>query len=96
MFTGINITYLAIYMEEIFTALKPGGYFVFDFFDLSEDEGWQHLLDNTHKDSPILNFSYHNFDTVEKLASQSGFNIINSYWTGPAGRRFLVAQKPST
>jgi hypothetical protein len=45
--------------------------------------------------SPIFNFSYHAPETVDKVLSLSGFEVVNRHLAG-GGRMFVIARKGST
>ena len=64
MFTGINLTYFCAYIGEFSRVLKPGGYAVFDYFDVAAVEGWTNLMENMSRPKPIFNYNYHATATI--------------------------------
>jgi len=71
---------------------KPGGYFIFDHFDISTDAGWNVLIENMAKESPVYAYNYHSTETIDKVVSLLGFKIVDRYPT-IRGSVFITAQK---
>jgi|GEM_PF-5879618 len=92
MFTGVNLSYFYRYLQEFSRVLKPGGYFVFDHFDISTAAGWNVLIENMAKESPVFAYNYHSTETIDKIVSLLGFKIVNRYPT-IRGSVFITAQK---
>lgn len=92
MFTGVNLSYFFRYIQEFSRVLKPGGYFVFDHFDISTDAGWNVLIENMAKDAPVYAYNYHSTETINKVVSLLGFKIVDRYPT-IRGSVFITAQK---
>lgn len=92
MFTGVNLTYFFRYLQEFARVLKPGGYFIFDHFDISTEAGWNVLIENMAKESPVYAYNYHATETIDKIASLLGFRIVDRYPT-IRGSVFITAQK---
>lgn len=92
MFTGVNLTYFFRYLQEFSRVLKPGGYFVFDHFDISTDAGWKVLVENMARESPVYAYNYHSTDTIDRVVDLLGFKIVDRYPT-IRGSVFITAQK---
>jgi len=91
MFTGVNLTYFYRYLQEFSRVLKPGGYFVFDYFDIATDAGWNVLIENMARESPVYAYNYHSTETIDKIVSLLGFKIVDRYPT-IRGSVFITAQ----
>ncbi len=92
MFTGVNLTYFYRYAQEFSRALKPNGYFVFDYFDISTEAGWKVLQENMARNTPFFPYNYHSSETIDRILSILGFRILERYPT-VRGSVFVTAQK---
>lgn len=92
MFTGVNLTYFFRYLQEFARVLKPGGYFVFDHFDISTNAGWNVLIENMARKNPVFAYNYHSTETIDKVVSLLGFKIVDRCPT-IRGSVFITAQK---
>ena len=92
MFTGLNLTYFCAYIKEFARVLKPGGYAIFDYFDVATAGGWDNLMENMARPKPIFNYNYHFTETINRIVALSGFEIIDRYPT-IRGSTFVIASK---
>lgn len=92
MFTGSNLTFVFRYIQEMSRVLKPGGYCVFDYFDISTDEGWDVLAKNMTKKNPVFAYNFHGTEIIDRIVSLSGLKVVDRYPT-IRGSVFVTAQK---
>lgn len=92
IFTGGNLSYLYRYVQEFSRVLKSGGRLVFDYFDISTEEGWNVLERNMMRQRPIYAYTYHCGETINRVLDRLGFEVIDRYPT-VRGSLFLTAQK---
>lgn len=92
VFTGGNLSYFFRCVQEFSRTLKADGYLVFDYFDISTEEGWGVLTRNMARKQPILAYTYHSTETVDKILDLLGFKIVGRYPT-LRGSVFVTAQK---
>ena len=92
VFTGGNLSYFSKCVQEFSRMLKVDGYLVFDYFDISTEAGWGVLTRNMARKQPILAYTYHSTETVDKVLNLLGFKIVNRYPT-LRGSVFVTAQK---
>jgi ubiquinone/menaquinone biosynthesis C-methylase UbiE len=92
VFTGGNLSYFFRYAQEFSRVLKPGGYFVFDYFDVSTEAGWNVLAKNMSRKQPIFAYAYHVAATIDRVVELLGFEIVNRHPT-IRGSVFVTARK---
>lgn len=90
-FIGLKLGIFYIYSLEFFRILKPGGYCVFDYIDISTREGWDYL----ENQSGILGhyFTYHTTAVIDKLFTSSGFEIVGRHQVGES--TYIIMKKNS-
>jgi SAM-dependent methyltransferase len=93
MFTGGNLSYFYRYLQEFGRVLKPGGWCVFDYFDVATDEGWRKLTRNMARKQPIFAYAFHATETVDRVARHVGLEIVGRTPT-VRGSVFVSARKP--
>lgn len=93
MFTGGNLSYLYRYVQEFARVLKPGGWCVFDYFDVATDAGWRGLTRNMARKQPIFAYAYHATDTVDRVLLQHGLELVGRHPTA-RGSVFVSACRP--
>lgn len=93
MFTGGNLSYFYRYQQEFARVLKPGGWCVFDYFDVATENGWRGLVRNMARKKPIYAYAYHSTDTVDRVLRHLGLEIASRHPT-PRGSVFVCARKP--
>jgi ubiquinone/menaquinone biosynthesis C-methylase UbiE len=93
MFTGGNLSYFYRYLQEFARVLKPGGWCVFDYFDVASEAGWRGLTRNMARKQPIFAYAYHATDTVDRVMEQLGLQVVGRHPT-PRGSVFVSARKP--
>ena len=81
VFIHFNIYDIAIYLESIYSILKPGGKFLFDFLDADYLELDDEVF-NRHKNRYMLdkntletNINYNSKTAVENICKHLGFSI---------------------
>jgi ubiquinone/menaquinone biosynthesis C-methylase UbiE len=94
VFTGTTLTYTCAYIDEFARVLKPGGFAVFDYFDVAADEGWNNLMENMAKRRPIFNYNYHATSTIDKLLTRAGLTIVERR-PSVRGSTYVTARKPA-
>lgn len=92
IFTGGNLSYFYRYMQEFARVLKPGGYCVFDYFDIATEAGWNVLTKNMAREQPIFAYAYHGSETVDKVLAALGFEVVDRFPT-LRGSVFVTARK---
>jgi SAM-dependent methyltransferase len=92
IFTGGNLSYFFRYAQEFSRALRPHGYLVFDYFDISTDAGWEVLTKNMARKQPIFAYTYHSTEAVNKVLDMLGFRIVDRQLS-VRGSVFVTAQK---
>jgi len=93
MFTGGNLSYFYRYVQEFARVLKPGGWCVFDYFDVATDSGWRGLTRNMARKQPIFAYAYHATETVDRVLLQHGLELVDRHPT-PRGSVFVSARRP--
>jgi SAM-dependent methyltransferase len=75
-----NGTFIALKLGEIrefaleaFRVLRPGGCFVFDYLDLSREEGWKYL--QSQPSSLAACYTYFMPETIDRLCIDAGFHL---------------------
>lgn len=89
-FIELSLPFFYLYFREFYRVLKPGGYCVFDYIDISTEKGWKHLEDYSEQYKAC--FTYHTTRTVDRVFSCAGFEIVQRYHRGKS--TFVVARKP--
>ena len=89
MFTGGNLSYFYRYLQEFSRVLKPGGWCVFDYFDVASDAGWRGLTRNMRK-QPIFAYAYHATHTIDRVMEDLGLQVVGRHATP----RERVRQRP--
>lgn len=91
-FIELKLGVFYLYSREFFRFLKPGGYCVIDYIDLTTPEGWNWL--ETESNKLYANcYTYHSSETVERVFSSAGFEIIKR--SPIAGLTVLTVKKPN-
>lgn len=93
MFTGGNLSYFYRYLQEFARVLKPGGWCVFDYFDVATDTGWHKLTRNMARRKPIFAYAFHATETVDRVVRHVGLEVVARTPT-VRGSVFLSARKP--
>jgi hypothetical protein len=89
-FIALQLGHIYIYSREFFRVLRPGGYCVIEYLDISRSEGWNWLEIHSNKAFAGC-YTYHVPDVIEKVFSSAGFEIVKSL---PIGRStFLITRK---
>jgi ubiquinone/menaquinone biosynthesis C-methylase UbiE len=92
MFTGGNLSYFYRYVQEFRRVLKPGGWAVFDYFDVATAAGWTVLQKNMARTKPIFAYAYHATPTVDRMLDELGFDLVDRFPT-MRGSVFVSARK---
>jgi ubiquinone/menaquinone biosynthesis C-methylase UbiE len=94
-FTELKLGLFYLYSREFFRFLRPGGYCVIDYIDVTTPEGWNWL--ETASNELYANcYTYHSREVVERVFSSAGFEIIKVIKGSPiAGLIFLTVKKPN-
>jgi SAM-dependent methyltransferase len=88
-FIALKLGVFYLYSREFFRVLKPGGYVVIEYIDVTRPEGWNHL--ETYSEAYFNCFTYHKPDVVELIFSSAGFEIVTSHSIGRSN--YLVIRK---
>lgn len=73
MFTLIRLGEYYLYAQECKRIIKPGGYLIFNFVDISREKGWELLEAQSEENGHC--FCFHCGHTVEKLFNNAGFSV---------------------
>jgi len=77
MFTLIRLGEYYLYAQECKRIIKPGGYLIFNFVDISREEGWQLLEAQSEENGHC--FCFHCGHTVERLFNTAGFSVLERF-----------------
>jgi len=81
VFIHFNIYDVGIYLEQVYNSLKPGGKFLFDFYDADKFEPTNEVYQRHkqiyahNKDSLSKNINFNSKSAVEKLCIHYGFDV---------------------
>lgn len=89
-FIELNLSFFYLYAQEFFRVLKPSGYCVFDYIDITTPEGWKFF--KTQSKQACNRFTYHTPEAVDKVFSGAGLKIIKRHQIGKS--MYLVVRKP--
>jgi Methyltransferase domain len=73
-FIGLNLGLFYLYASYFFNILKPGGYCILNYLDITTSFGWEHLKSSSLQYGNI--FTYHALETVDHLFTSAGFEIV--------------------
>ena len=88
-FIEFKLGTILLFAEEFWRVLKFNGYAVFDYIDISTEEGWQYLKSQSavhHR-----TFTYHCGHTIDKVFASVGFSFLERYQEGKS--TYVVFQK---
>jgi len=88
-FITMNLGSFYLYSHEFYRILKPGGYCIIDFIDISTLEGQNHL--ETQSAQYWRTFTYHTYETVSMIFRSAGFEIIDHKQIGKSS--YLICRK---
>lgn len=92
-FIALNLGLFHLYSQEFFRVLKPGGYCVLNYLDITTPQGWNHL--EIHgKDFGGNCYTYHTMEVVDRVFSSVGFEIVIRHQR--PNSTYLVVRKPGT
>lgn len=91
-FIELKLGLFYLYSREFFRVLKPGGYCVFDYIDVTTPEGWDHLATWSKEYGSC--FTYHTPETIDKVFVSAGFEIVGRHQSGKS--TYLTVRKPRT
>ena len=89
-FIELNLGLFHLYSREFFRVLKPRGYCVLNYLDISTDVGWRHLETNSLFYGNT--FTYHSPAVVDKIFTSAGFEIVTRI---QITNTYLICRKPS-
>ena len=76
-FIALKLGHIYLYSQEIFTVLKPGGYGVVEYIDVTSPGGWNWLEAQSNKNFADC-YTYHSPEVMERVFSSAGFKILQS------------------
>jgi ubiquinone/menaquinone biosynthesis C-methylase UbiE len=76
-FIELQLGVFYLYSREIFRFLKPGGYCVIHYLDVTAPGGW-HWLETSSNELYANCYTYHSREVVERVFSSVGFEVISS------------------
>lgn len=79
-FIELKLGQVYLYIKEFSRLIKPGGLCVLDFIDPSSEGGWDYLKAQSSKYANC--YTYHTFDTMDKVFKSAGFKFVNKYIIG--------------
>jgi len=88
-FIELKLGTIMLYAEEFGRIVKKDGYVIFDYIDISTEEGWQYLKSQScvhHK-----TFTYHCGHTIDRVFSSVGFTVVERQQDGKS--TYIVLQK---
>jgi ubiquinone/menaquinone biosynthesis C-methylase UbiE len=88
-FIALKLGVFYLYSREFFRVVKPGGYCVIEYIDITRPEGWNHL--ETCSKQYFNCFTYHKPEVVESIFSSAGFEVAKSHAIGRSN--YLVLRK---
>ena len=88
-FIALKLGVFYLYSMEFFRVLKPGGYCVIEYIDVTTPEGWE-WLEIQSKALPDC-YTYYAPEVVERVFSSAGFEIVGSHQI--ARGTYLVVKK---
>ena len=91
-FIELKLGLFYLYSLEFFRVLKPGGYCVLDYIDITTEGGWEYLKAQSRQYGGC--FTYHAPETVDRVFSSVGFEIVKRYQMGKS--TYLTVRKPGT
>lgn len=80
------------YSREFFRVLKPGGYCIIEYIDVTRPEGWNWL--ETQSVGRADCYTYYSPEMVERVFLSAGFKIVKRHDIGRG--TYLAVGKPST
>lgn len=90
-FIEFKLGLFLLYGKEFYRVLKPGGYCIIEYIDISSSEGWDHFIKHS-SDYGGACYEYHTRETIEKAFNYIGFKIKKNIQIGTS--IFLIAKKP--
>ena len=90
LFVALKLGKFYTYSQEFFRVLKPGGYCVLDYIDITTPQGWNFL--ETEPAASASTYSYHTPQTVDRIFSSAGFEIVTRHQIDYSS--FLVIRRP--
>jgi len=89
-FIAFKLGYFLLYGREFYRILKPGGYCIIEYIDVSSPNGWKHFIE--HSSDYGVCYDYFSRETVEKVFIHIGFQIEKSIAIDRS--TFVIAKKP--
>ncbi len=89
VFIEISLQLIYSYSKEFYRTLKPGGYCILDYFDISSEDGWKHL--EKMQFGPHSGFTYHTTETIDRIFISAGFKVMKRRFTGAS--TYLILRK---
>jgi SAM-dependent methyltransferase len=89
VFIELSLQLIYCYSQEFYRTLKPGGYCILDYFDISSEDGWNHL--KKMQFGPHSGFTYHTTETIDRIFVSAGFEIMKRRFTGVT--TYLILRK---
>jgi len=72
-FIALKLGEIREFVLEAYRVLKPGGCFVFDYLDLSREQGWEYL--QSRPTSLAGCYTYFMPETIDKICFDAGFHL---------------------
>ena len=91
-FIELKLGLFYLYSLEFYRVLKPGGYCVLDYIDITTEGGWEYLRAQSRQYGDC--FTYHMPETVDRVFSSAGFEIVKRHHMGKS--TYLTVRKPDT
>ena len=88
-FIEFKLGTVLLYAKEFSRILKKNGYAIFDYIDVSTENGWQHL----NSEFPVHHktYTYHCGHIIDRIFNSVGFSSVERYQDGKS--TYVVFQK---
>jgi len=92
-FIALKLGHIYLYSREFFNVLKPGGYCMIEYIDVTRQEGWKWLEGQSNKQYGDC-YTYYAPQVIERVFSSAGFELVKLHHVGAS--TFLIAKKPAS
>jgi ubiquinone/menaquinone biosynthesis C-methylase UbiE len=92
-FIALKLGHIYLYSREFFKVLKPGGYCMIEYIDVTREEGWKRLESQSNRQFASC-YTYYTPEVLERVFSSAGFEIVKLHHMSASA--FLVAKKPAS
>lgn len=88
-FEELELGLIWLYVREFVRTLKPGGYAMLDYIDVTTREGWEHL--RTQRPELASVYTFHTGEVIDRVFQSAGLSIEKRYQSGK--NTFVVARR---